>query len=376
MATAPQLPRMIGESASFLEMQEHVSRVAPLNKPVLIVGERGTGKELIAARLHYLSARWQNTFLKINCAALSDSLLDAQLFGHEAGAFTGATSARKGVFERAHGGSLFLDEIATTSMAVQEKILRVIEYGEFERLGANQVVSVDVRVIAATNEDLPGLAQAHRFRADLLDRLAFDVVTLPPLRARAEDILVLAEHFAIGMVKELGLEYFVGFSEAVQHELLAYSWPGNVRELKNVVERAVYQQPGERVTTVVFDPFASPYRPLTGSADQARLTPVAAAHDDRERKEQKEGKEYKEDRDDSADAAGKGEKSGSASAAGPLVDGSAEAFDFRQQVQDYEIAILREALARCQFNQRRTAEFLNLSYHQLRGYLRKYDLLP
>lgn len=373
MATAPQLPRMIGESASFLEMQEHVSRVAPLNKPVLIVGERGTGKELIAARLHYLSARWQNTFLKINCAALSDSLLDAQLFGHEAGAFTGATTARKGVFERAHGGSLFLDEIATTSMTVQEKILRVIEYGEFERLGGNQVISVDVRVIAATNEDLPGLAQAHRFRADLLDRLAFDVVTLPPLRARAEDILVLAEHFAIGMVKELGLEYFVGFSEAVQHELLAYAWPGNVRELKNVVERAVYQQPGERVTRVVFDPFASPYRPVSGLADQARVTSVAAAHGDRARKD---GKEYKEEWEDGADAAGRGEKTGSASATGPLLDGSAEAFDFRQQVQDYEIAILREALARCQFNQRRTAEFLNLSYHQLRGYLRKYDLLP
>lgn len=376
MATAPQLsrmPRMIGESASFLEMQEHVSRVAPLNKPVLIVGERGTGKELIAARLHYLSARWQNTFLKINCAALSDSLLDAQLFGHEAGAFTGATSARKGVFERAHGGSLFLDEIATTSMTVQEKILRVIEYGEFERLGGNQVISVDVRVIAATNEDLPGLAQTHRFRADLLDRLAFDVVTLPPLRARAEDILVLAEHFAIGMVKELGLEYFVGFSEAVQHELLAYAWPGNVRELKNVVERAVYQQPGERVTRVVFDPFASPYRPVSGLADQARVTSVAAAHGDRARKD---GKEYKEEWEDGADAAGRGEKAGSASATGPLLDGSADAFDFRQQVQDYEIAILREALARCQFNQRRTAEFLNLSYHQLRGYLRKYDLLP
>src|SRR5690554_906910 len=184
MSADPLLPRMIGESASFLATQEHVSRVAPMSRPVLIVGERGTGKELIAARLHYLSARWQNDFLKINCAALNDSLLDAQLFGHEAGAFTGATALRKGLFERADGGTLFLDEVVTTTMAVQEKILRVIEYGEFERLGGNRVVSVDVRVIAATNEDLPGLARAGRFRDDLLDRLAFDVITLPPLRAR------------------------------------------------------------------------------------------------------------------------------------------------------------------------------------------------
>lgn len=334
MSSDPLLPRMIGESASFLATQEHVSQLAPMNKPVLIVGERGTGKELIAARLHYLSARWQNAFLKINCAALSDSLLDAQLFGHEAGAFTGATSLRKGVFERADGGTLFLDEVATTSMAVQEKILRVIEYGEFERLGGNRVISVNVRVIAATNEDLPAVARSGRFREDLLDRLAFDVITLPPLRVRSEDILVLAEHFAVSMVKELGLDYFAGFSAAVQQQLLAYPWPGNVRELKNVVERAVYQQPGQRVTKLVLDPFESPYRP------RPNVQPLTV---DDAREAQKQ------------------------------ID---DPIDFRQQVQDYEVAILRQALAQCQFNQRKTAEFLNLSYHQLRGYLRKYELLP
>ena len=181
-------PRMIGESASFLEMQEHVSRVAPLRKPVLIVGERGTGKELIAARLHFLSRRWQQNFLKINCAAVSDTLLESQLFGHEAGSFTGATSQKKGYFERADGGTLFLDELANTAMAVQEKILRIIEYGELERLGGGQTLKVDVRIVAATNEDLPSLARRGRFREDLLDRLAFDVITLPPLRARAEDM--------------------------------------------------------------------------------------------------------------------------------------------------------------------------------------------
>ncbi len=346
MSAEASLPRMIGESASFLEMQEHVSRVAPLNKPVLIVGERGTGKELIAARLHYLSSRWQQSFLKINCAALSESLLEAQLFGHESGAFTGASSQRKGYFERADGGTLFLDELATTSMAVQEKILRVIEYGEFERLGGNQTLKVDIRLVAATNEDLPSLARAGRFREDLLDRLAFDVVTLPPLRLRAEDILVLAEHFAIGMVKELGHEFFAGFSETVQRQLLAYSWPGNIRELKNVVERAVYQHPQRTITRLVFNPFESPYRPGVAAK--------AVAEDDRV---------------SSAAPAVEAELP----VATPVLDGSG--IDFREHIQNYEQELLRKALEQCQFNQRKTAEYLNLSYHQLRGYLRKYDLL-
>tara|TARA_B110000459_G_C16552321_1_gene467337 strand:- start:285 stop:872 length:588 start_codon:yes stop_codon:yes gene_type:complete len=192
-------------------MQEHISLVAPLNKPVLIVGERGTGKELIAARLHFLSHRWEGSFLKINCAAMSETLLEAQLFGHEAGAYTGATKQRKGYFERANGGTLFLDELANTDLSVQEKILRVIEYGEFERLGGNETIQVDVRIVAATNEDLPDLARQYRFREDLLDRLAFDVVTLPPLRERGEDILILAEHFAVGMVKEIGGDFSRGF---------------------------------------------------------------------------------------------------------------------------------------------------------------------
>jgi len=246
---------MIGESASFLEMQEHISLVAPLDKPLLIVGERGTGKELVAARLHFLSKRWQQNFLKVNCAAMNESLLESQLFGHEAGAFTGATKLRKGLFERADGGTLFLDELANTAMSVQEKILRVIEYGQFERLGGNDIIEVNVRILAATNEDLPDLARQNKFREDLLDRLAFDVVTLPPLRERAEDILILAEHFAVGMVKEIGGEYFAGFSSKVRKALVSYSWPGNIRELKNVIERAVYQNGVGEITQLVFNPF-------------------------------------------------------------------------------------------------------------------------
>ncbi len=340
MSDEKSAPRMIGESASFLEMQEHVSRVAPLNKPVLIVGERGTGKELIAARLHFLSRRWQQNFLKINCAAMSETLLESQLFGHEAGAFTGATKLRKGYFERADGGSLFLDELANTAMPVQEKILRLIEYGEFERLGGNETISVNVRIIAATNEDLPELARQNRFREDLLDRLAFDVVTLPPLRDRAEDILVLAQHFAVSMVKELGGEFFAGFSERVEKALVNYSWPGNIRELKNVIERAVYQHGAGEIKQLVFNPFESPYRITSTAMKQEVETnnsqPVMAAMPDLSK---------------------------------------AKTFDFKNEVQQFEINLLKQALEQNQFNQKKAAEFLDLSYHQLRGYLRKYDLL-
>lgn len=345
MTEQKSAPRMIGESSCFLEMQEHISLVAPLNKPVLIVGERGTGKELIAARLHFLSQRWEGAFLKVNCAAMSETLLEAQLFGHEAGAYTGATKLRKGYFERANGGTLFLDELANADMSVQEKILRVIEYGEFERLGGNETIQVDVRIIAATNEDLPDLARQHKFREDLLDRLAFDVVTLPPLRERGEDILILAEHFAVGMVKEMDGDFFAGFSVKVENALRKYSWPGNIRELKNVIERAVYQNTGGTISQLVFNPFESPYR--LGNRRQSQDDSVAQgpAHDST----------------DDAELRHKVE--------------SGEAIDFKNEVQEFEIGLLKQAMEQCQFNQKKAAEALGLSYHQLRGYLRKYELL-
>lgn len=337
MAQSSDADRMLGESSAFLQVQEHISRLAPLDKPVLVIGERGTGKELVAARLHYLSRRWDQEFLKLNCAAFSDSLLESQLFGHEIGAFTGATRQQKGYFERADNGTLFLDELANTSMAVQEKILRVTEYGEIERLGGSRPLRVNVRLVAATNVDLPQLAAEGKFREDLLDRLAFDVITLPPLRERGEDIPILARHFAINMVKELGRDYFPGFTKAAAKALQEYHWPGNVRELKNVVERCVYQceDPDQPVKDVVFDPFASPWRPLPAG----RPATTSSARSDN-------------------------------TATPQLAAGG-----FKQQVQDYEISLLREALTQAQFNQRRAAKLLDLSYDQLRGYLRKYELL-
>jgi len=326
----PQDQQLIGESPAFLEILEHVSRVAPLNRPVLVIGERGTGKELIAARIHFLSGRWDYPFVKMNCAALAESLLETELFGHEAGSFTGATKRRLGRFELANQGSLFLDELSSTSSGVQEKILRVIEYGEFERVGGSETIRTNVRIIGATNEDLPGLADNGKFRADLLDRLAFDVITLPPLRERPGDIMTLANHFAVKMAGELGKDVFNGFSERARRELSDYAWPGNVRELKNVVERAVYtcQDDSKAIVGIVFDPFESPWRPGSqpvGNPPEPSQLPQ-------------------------------------------------EPYDFKQEIQDEEKRRIKSAMELCRFNQKKTAEFLGMTYHQLRGYLRKYEL--
>ncbi|KAA0597932.1 phage shock protein operon transcriptional activator [Azospirillum lipoferum] len=337
MSTTP--PSLLGESPAFLAALAHVSRVAPLERPVLVIGERGTGKELIAARLHYLSQRWDRPFVKVNCAALPESLLDSELFGHEAGAFTGANRRQIGRIEQADGGTLFLDEIATASPAVQEKLLRAVEYGEIERVGG-RTATVDVRVVGATNADLPALAAAGRFRADLLDRLAFDVVTLPPLRARPDDIPPLAEHFALGMVRELQRPLFPGFTDAALDRLCGHDWPGNVRELRNAVERSVAAaDPDEPLDHIVLDPFESPWRPVAAPTARVETAPPATG----------------------------------ATAIIPI-----PAFDggILDQVRAFEASILRDSLERNRFNQRQTAEALGLGYHQLRGMLKKHGLIP
>lgn len=328
-------PPLLGHAPAFLAMLDHVSRLAPLERPVLVIGERGTGKELVAARLHFLSRRWDRPFVSVNCAALPDTLLDSALFGHEAGAFTGAVKRQLGRFEQADGGTLFLDELATASPVVQEKLLRAVEYGEIERIGG-RTQSVDVRVIAATNADLPALAAAGRFRADLLDRLAFDVVTLPPLRARREDIPLLAEHFALGMVREMGRPLFPGFTPRAQAALLDHGWPGNVRELRNAVERSVAaaslpaEGEPEPVDHIRLDPFESPYRP---GAAPAPLPPVPPP---------------------------------------PVL---LPAGTYAERVAAFEAGVLRAALDAHGHNQRRTAAALGLGYHALRNQLRKHGLL-
>ncbi|WP_207480465.1 phage shock protein operon transcriptional activator [Arenibaculum pallidiluteum] len=340
------LPTPVGVAPAFTAVLEQVSRLAPLDRPVLVVGERGTGKELIAARLHYLSRRWDRAFVKVNCAALTDSLLDSELFGHEAGAFTGAQRRHAGRFELADGGTLFLDEIATASPRVQEKLLRVLEYGEFERVGGNRTLSVDVRVVGATNADLRTLAATGAFRADLLDRLAFDVVSLPPLRARQEDIPILAEQFGIGMARELGWSLFPGFTRGALETLTGHRWPGNVRELRNAVERAVAraERPDRPIAAVVLDPFQSPWSPLeVGPAPPPTAPPVAPSA----------GQPPAPDAEDEAPRGG-----------------------FEERVNAFERRLLAEALETHRFNQKRAAEALRLGYHRFRHHLRRHGLLP
>ena len=325
---------IIGEAPVFLEMLEHVSRAAPLSKPVLVVGERGTGKELIASRLHFLSKRWEQPLVKVNCAALTESILESELFGHEAGAFTGAARTHIGHFERADGGTLVLDEIATISVRMQEKILRIIEYGELQRVGGSETISVDVRIVGSTNSDLQALTAEGRFREDLLDRLAFDVITVPPLRERLEDILPLAYAFAMNMISELELPYFAGFSARASSSLLRQDWPGNVRELKNAVERSVYRLTSteQQVTQIAFDPFDSPFR-LRGSA------PVAP---------------------------GKGDVAPGRRHVLPV--------DLKDRLRGLEHDLIEAALERAKFNQRVAADLLGLTYHQFRGKIRKHSL--
>jgi len=204
--------QFIGQSYAFLDAVERASRAAPLNRPVLVIGERGTGKELIAERLHHLSSRWAGPLIIMNCAALPENLIEAELFGHEAGSFTGAAKTRHGRFEEADGGTLFLDELGTLSMPAQDRLLRATEYGEITRIGASKPISVDVRIVAATNENLPAQVDKGKFRADLLDRLSFEVITLPPLRAREGDVPLLTEHFGRRMSVELDWPNWPGFS--------------------------------------------------------------------------------------------------------------------------------------------------------------------
>ena len=340
-AAAARIPEnigLIGEAPAFSAMLEHVSRAAKLIKPVLVIGERGTGKELIASRLHYLSPRWEQPLIKVNCAALTETLLESELFGHQAGAFTGAIRTHIGRFEQANGGTLVLDELGTIPTRMQEKILRVIEYGEFQRVGGSDTIRTDVRIVGATNEHLPRLAELGRFRADLLDRLAFDVIHVPPLRARPEDINTLAYHFAVNVTKELRRSFFPGFTADAKAALLGYAWPGNVRELKNAIERSVYraESPDQPINEILFDPFASPYNPAPApEPDDERL------------------------------------QAGVVSIAAP---DQGVPTDFRAAVAAFERQVLRRALERAQFKQTVAAKILGLSYHQFRSLLRKHGL--
>jgi psp operon transcriptional activator len=323
----------LGQSEAYLTFQERLSRVAPVERPVLLVGERGTGKELAAHRLHYLSLRWEGSFVTLNCSTLAPTLIESELFGHEKGAYTGADDRRIGRFEAAHGGTLFLDEIGTIPSQAQEKILRVVEYGSFERVGGSEVIEVDVRIVCATNADLVDMAERGEFKRDLLDRLSFEVLYLPPLRCREEDIMLLANHFAARMAYELEIEEDIHFTTQAVKALESYPWSGNVRELKNVIERAVYSSDSGRIDGITFDPFISPY-PVLKIDDESGL----AANE----------------------------------TSGRTLSDSVADKGFKDAVQEFEIRLIKQELEKNRYNQKKTADRLGLSYDQFRGLLRKY----
>ena len=344
--------QFIGQSGAFLDAVERASRAAPMSRPVLVIGERGTGKELIAERLHRLSTRWDEPLVTMNCAALPETLIEAELFGHEAGAFTGATKARAGRFEEADKGTLFLDELGTLSMGAQERLLRAVEYGEVTRIGSSRPIRVDVRIVAATNDDLPALAASGEFRADLLDRLSFEVITLPPLRVREGDVVVLAEYFARRMAAELDWHNWPGFAPHVMQQLEDYGWPGNVRELRNVVERSVYRwdDPEVPIAHVQFDPFESPWKPIVPSHRHSEAHTTGMP---------------------SASVAGGSQPN----AAVPQGVDFEQIDDLRGAVDAHERAIVEHALGKHRWNQRQTAKALGLSYDQLRHAIKKHGLL-
>lgn len=369
---APSPPELIGQSALWLETLERVSLAALVERPILVIGERGAGKELIAERLHFLSPRWDKPFVKVNCGALSDDLLDSELFGHEQGAFTGATKRRQGRFEQADTGTLFLDEIATASSEVQEKLLRVVEYGEFQRLGGEDTLTCDVRVVAATNVDLPSRAADGRFRADLLDRLAFDVITMPPLRVRPEDVILLAEYFGARIARELDGD-FPGWSRQALDAFRMHPWPGNVRELKNAAERATFrtmaaQANGAPLGPVMFtpdllDPFASPWRPGADLSDRPPTQRAGAPASRLPLPGSESGVNS---------IGGPGLQTHSPAQPAPDAAPTGGPIDFLAICADHERKLIETALAACDGRQRKAAEWLGLSYHQLRGLLRKY----
>ncbi len=308
--------QIIGSSPKLQQILQRAQTVAPIPRPALITGEPGTGKELVAAAIHYGSDRKDRPFVKVNCAAIADQLLESELFGHEKGAYTGATEARPGKFEAASGGTLFLDEIGNTTPEFQQNVLRAIEYSEIQRVGSATPTFVDVRVIAATNTDLEKEIAEGRFRQDLYDRLRFEVLHMPPLRERREDIPTLADYFVAQIVEEVPGLQKRSFSDAATKRLMTYSWPGNVRELKFATERAACVARGPEIESGDLPPEVSQQAPQSSESS----------------------------------------------------DG------FESQVQSFEMSLLRRILNKVSWNQREAAKQLKLSYDQFRHLYRKYKL--
>ncbi len=284
---------LIGQSRAMVVLREQIARAAKANASVLITGERGTGKELVARAIHQASPRAKGPLEKINCAAVPGELIESELFGHEAGAFTGATKQRRGKFERASGGTIFLDEVGDMPLPMQAKLLRVLQEREIERVGGHETLKIDVRVVAATNRDLVEGTKTGAFRPDLYDRLNVVPLAIPPLRTRREDIPELVRHF-LASASAANDRPNIHVSEDAVAELTAYSFPGNVRELRNIIERLVILTPDDRIGATdvkaclgegsgkevsgVYRP-AVPFRVLAEEAERAILEAALAYHE-------------------------------------------------------------------------------------------------
>jgi DNA-binding NtrC family response regulator len=310
----PEFPG-IAHSQALQQVLAQARIFAGVPRPVLVRGERGTGKELVARFIHRNSRRADAAFVVMNCAALNDELVNAEIYGHEKGAFTGAHESRAGKLEQADGGTLFMDEIGNMSMPFQERILRVVEYQEFQRVRGTETIKVDVRMISATNADLEELMDDGLFRSDLYDRLTFATLRLPPLRDRREDVPHLIVHFVRSLHEEIPNLMQRTFERATVEAMVDYYWPGNVRELKNIVERLYLYGSSERITP------ADLPRELTGAA------------------------------------------------AGPA---GAVGGGFHEQVEAFKQQLICDALARAHDNQRAAADDLQMSYDQFRHFYRKY----
>ena len=354
MAALP--PQPIGQSQAYLAILDRVSDSAVLERPVLLVGERGTGKELIAKRLHFLSPRWEKVFITVNCAAFTDERLDEELFGQS---FLDGREDTNGKFYHADEGTIFLDNIDAVSPRLQEKLMGAVEYGRYQASGEHAEQEVDVRVISASAVDLPGAVSRGTFRADLLDRLAFEVITLPPLRARRDDILPLSDHFGRKIAAELGAERFPGFTAEASEALLARDWPGNVRELKAVIERNIAKAwladetlsnpiGGGLAGPLIFDPFAGPHRLQdAGPAPQTNMqTNIETAPPPTH-----EAPSRPDDTSNLPPQAG-----------------------FQTRVLAFERKLILEAMQVSENHQGKAAERLELTYHQFRGLMRKHGL--
>lgn len=340
----------LGTSDPFLFFQEELARLADNERPVLVLGERGTGKELAAQRLHYLSRRWEHPFITVLCPGLSPSLLESELFGHEAGAFTGARGRRPGRFELADGGTLFLDEVGDMPLPLQDKLLRVIEYGTFERVGGTDTLHAEVRIVAATNQELPVLAAQGRFRADLLDRLAFEVVHAPPLRLRQGDILLLAAHFVAALAAERGIAVDDMtpqglFGHTARKQMEVHRWPGNVRELKNAVERSLLRHGRVPIPTLELDPFVPAWGAACPANGEKAAEPESAIQE---------------------------EAPNTPARSGLLPDVLEEGFRLSEAVTRLERDALHKALTQTRYRQKEAARLLGLTYHQFRALYRKH----